>query len=100
MFLISYRLIQYKRAINTVTNLADQSFIYTITKINPTAYYNNNLDLFTYIIISQYTFNKFYRVMINTGALKRLIVDYRQYLAYRKIYNAIVDILKASTINV
>jgi hypothetical protein len=38
--------------------------------------------------------------MINIGALKRLTVDYRQYLVYKKIYNTIVDILKANTINV
>jgi hypothetical protein len=38
--------------------------------------------------------------MINIGALKRLTVDYRQYLVYKKMYNTIVDILKANTINV
>ena len=38
--------------------------------------------------------------MIDIGALKRLIVDYRQYLVYRKIYNTVINILKASAINV
>jgi len=39
-------------------------------------------------------------VIINTGALKRLIVGYRQYLTYRKTYNTIINTLKASAINV
>ena len=38
--------------------------------------------------------------MIDIGALKKSIAGYRQYLAYRKIYNTAVNILKASTINV
>jgi hypothetical protein len=38
--------------------------------------------------------------MINTKASKRLIVSYRQYFAYRKTYNTIINTLKASTINV
>jgi len=38
--------------------------------------------------------------MINTRALKRLIVGYRQYLAYRKTYNTVIDISKAGAINV
>src|SRR6266702_1356481 len=38
--------------------------------------------------------------MIDTKALKRLIVGYRQYFAYRKIYNTIVDISKAGAINI
>jgi len=38
--------------------------------------------------------------MINTRALKRLIVGYRQYLVYRKTHNTIIDTLKAGAINV
>jgi len=38
--------------------------------------------------------------MINTRALKRLTVGYRQYLAYRKTYNTVIDTLKAGAINV
>jgi len=48
-----------------------------ITGTNLTAYYNNNLDLFAYIATSQYTSNKFYGVIINIRALKRLTVGYR-----------------------
>ena len=39
-------------------------------------------------------------MIINIGALKRLIVGYRQYLVYRKIYNTVVNTLKAGAINV
>src|SRR6266702_5540266 len=38
--------------------------------------------------------------MIDTGALKRLTVGYRQYLAYRKTYNTVINTLKAGAINV
>ena len=71
-----------------------------ITGTNPTTYYNNDLDPFTYTITSRYTSNKFYRVMINTRALKKLTVNYRQYLVYKKIYNTVINTLKASVINV
>ena len=39
-------------------------------------------------------------VIINTRALKRLIVGCRQYLTYKKAYNTIIDTLKAGAINV
>jgi len=38
--------------------------------------------------------------MINIGALKRLIVGYGQYLAYKKTYNTVINTLKAGAINV
>jgi hypothetical protein len=68
--------------------------------INLTIYYNNDLDLFAYTITSQYTSDKFYRVIIDTKALKKSIVGYRQYLIYRKTYNTIINTLKASAINI
>ena len=67
-----------------MTDLADWSFTYVITGTNLTAYYNNDLDLFAYITISWYTSNEFYGIMIDIGALKRLIAGYGQYLAYRE----------------
>ena len=38
--------------------------------------------------------------MINTGALRRSTVGYRQYLTYKKISNIDIDIVQAGTINV
>ena len=38
--------------------------------------------------------------MINTKALRRLIVGYEQYLVYKKTYNTIINTLKAGAINV
>jgi len=38
--------------------------------------------------------------MINTKALKKLTIGYRQYLVYRKTYNTVIDTLKAGAINV
>jgi len=71
-----------------------------IININPTADHNDNLDPFTYTSTSRYTFDKFYRVIIDTRALKRSTVNYRQYFAYRKTYNTIINILKAGAINI
>ena len=38
--------------------------------------------------------------MIDTRALKRSIIGYKQYLVYRKTYNIIINILKAGAINI
>jgi len=38
--------------------------------------------------------------MIDIGALKRLIVGYRQYLVYKKTHNTVTNTLKAGAINV
>src|SRR6266581_4062797 len=38
--------------------------------------------------------------MINTKTLKRSTAGYRQYFAYRKIYNTIINTSKAGVINV
>ena len=76
-----------------MTNLADRFFTYAITGTNLITYHNNP-DLFAYVATSWYISNKFYRVIINTKALKRLIVGYRQYLVYRKTYNTVINTLK------
>ena len=39
-------------------------------------------------------------MIINTRALKKLIVGYKQYLAYKKTCNTIINILKAGAINI
>src|SRR6266702_2381079 len=38
--------------------------------------------------------------MINTRALKKSTASYKQYLAYKKTYNTIIDTSKAGAINV
>ena len=100
LFFTLFRTIQHKKAINTAADLADQSFIYVITSINPTAHHDDNSDLFAYIITSQYISNKFYRVMINTGVSKRSTASYKQYLVYKKTYNTIINTSKAGAINI
>jgi len=52
LFFTSFGTIQHIKAINTTTNLADQSFTYVITSINPTAHHNDNSDLFAYTTTS------------------------------------------------
>jgi hypothetical protein len=100
LFFTFFGIIQYRGAINIVTKLADWSFTYAITGINLTAYYNDDSDPFAYTTTSQYTSDKFYRVIIDTKALKRLTVGYRQYLIYRKTYNTVINTLEAGAINI
>ena len=49
-------------------------------------------DLFAYITTERYTPKEFYGIIINTGALKKSTVGYRQYLAYRTTINNNMDI--------
>ena len=49
-------------------------------------------DLFAYITTKHYTPKEFYGVIINTGASKKSIIGYRQYLIYRTTANNNIDI--------
>jgi hypothetical protein len=81
-------------------NLADQSFAHAVTGNYPINNNINNSDPFAYTITNQYTPNEFYRIMIDTGASKKLTTGYRQYLAYKKVNNITINTTKAGTINV
>src|SRR6266516_285391 len=101
LFLTSFGTIQHEGAINTVTNLADRSFAHALTGTNPTtASRNDESDPFAYSTTGRYTSDKFYRVMIDTGASKISTAGYGQYLAYKRINNATVDTTNAGAINV
>ncbi len=100
LFLTSFGTIQHKGAINTATDLADQSFTYAITGTNPTAHHNDDPDPFAYTTTNRYTSDEFYGVMIDTGASKRSTAGYRQYLAYKKTYNTVINTLEAGASNV
>lgn len=58
-----------------------------------------NINFFAHIATNQYLFNKFYKIMIDTGVSKHSIASYKQFIAYIKdIKYTIIDISKASAI--
>ena len=81
------------QAFNTITALANCSFIYLIAPKNysistPTIdIIDHKQDPFTYITIEHYTPKKFYSIIINTGTSKKSTTGYRQYLTYKTTTN-------------
>jgi hypothetical protein len=60
-----------------------------------------DIDSFTYMTIDRYIFEKFYELMIDSGASRTFTAEYGQYLAYHKDNkNNVMDIRKAGAIHV
>ena len=85
MFLTTFRFFIDSQAFNTITILADCSFIHLITPENqlintpvrPVIDITDcEQDLFIYITIECYTPREFYGVIINIGAFKKSTVGY------------------------
>ncbi len=100
-----------EKAEEMATNLADRSFSHsfiTIGNVSPNhislanaACDMSDTNLFAYIATDQYSFDKFYRIMIDTGASKHSSADYGQLMTYtRDIKDTTIDIAKASAIHV
>ena len=100
-----------EKAEKMATNLANRSFSHffiTIGNISPN-YINSanaacdtiDINLFAYIATNRYLFDKFYAIMIDTGASKHSIVSYGQFMAYtRDIKYTTIDISKVGAIYV
>ena len=89
------------QAFNTVTILADYSFIHLIIPKNQPVSIpvkpiiditDYKQDLFAYTTIEHYTPKEFYSIMINIGASKKSTAGYRQYLTYKTTINNNIDI--------
>jgi hypothetical protein len=91
--------LESQRAFDITTNLANQSLIHALT-CTDIATTDADSDPFVYTTTSQYTADRFYSIMIDTRALKRLTAGYGQYLAYKKVYDTTIDVTKAGTVNV
>ena len=100
-----------EKAKEMATNLANRSFSHSLTTIGEISlYYINSanaayklidINLFAYIAIDWYLFDKFYRIMIDTGASQHSTAGYGQLIAYTKdIKYTTIDISKASAIHV
>jgi hypothetical protein len=70
LFLTSFGKMQCQEAIKGITALADRSFAHALVRTAPTAA-DDKSDPFAYTTTSRYTSDRFYGVMIDTGALKR-----------------------------
>jgi hypothetical protein len=57
-------------------------------------------ELVNTYIITRYNLDKFYSVVINTGASQKSTAGYNQSLAYRKTYPTVIDISKARQVKV
>ena len=94
-----------EKAEEMATTLADRSFshsLFTIGKVSPNATCNTiDSDPFAYIATDRYSSDKFYGIMIDTGASKHSTAGYGQYMAYtRDIKDTTIDISKADAIHV
>lgn len=99
-------------------NLADRSFVHAITGssplINPTPKQGTitpqtgtNLTIpeapestSSYIATTRYNADRFYRVVIDTGASQKSTAGYDQFLAYGKIYPKTIDTTRAGQVKV
>ena len=88
------------------TELANRSFMYVIIPVStsviiPADILLTEQDPFAYVnTLARYIPQEFYGVMIDTGALRRSTIGYRQYLTYKKISNIDIDIVQTGMINV
>lgn len=108
-FFTSLGLVQ--KAEEMATNLADRSFSHSLitignvltNNISPANASCNMPDTnpFAYIATNRYSSDKFYGIMIDTGASKYSTAGYGQYMAYtRDIKDTAIDIAKAGAIHV
>jgi hypothetical protein len=59
------------------------------------------IDLFIYMIIDRYIFERFYELMIDSEASKTFTAKYKQYLAYHKDNkDDVINISKTKAIHV
>ena len=64
-------------------DLVNCFFDYSITRSN-LALQHYKSDSFIYITSKRYISDKFYGIMIDTGAFRQSTAGYRQYFAYKK----------------
>ena len=85
----------------TITQyLANRSFDHVITGADPTLTPNES-DPFKYITSERYTSDKFYDIIIDTGASKQSAAGYRRFFTYKKkIKHVQVDKSRAGAVNV
>jgi hypothetical protein len=92
-FVTSFGVLESQRAFDITTNLANQSLTHALTRADTASDPTTTLDSdpFAYTTTSRYTANRFYGIMIDTGASKRSTAGYGQYLAYKKVCDTTVD---------
>jgi hypothetical protein len=100
LFLTSFGPIPPGIATEVTNNLANRSFVHAIISTDLISSDNADVDPFVYTTVSRYTPDKFYEVVIDTGASKQSTVGYGQYIAYNKIHDTPIDTTRAGFVNV
>jgi hypothetical protein len=97
------QLLNDQNLVHLQINLKNEFFIIAFSIIIVhTDMKNINSDSFAYVMIfDRYISEKFYKMMIDSNALTKLIVEYEQYLAFNKINLFIqLNFSRAKTVNV
>ncbi len=100
-----------EKAEEMATNLTERSFSHSLITIGNVSPNHISLahatcdmsdtNLIAYSAIDQYSFDKFYGIMIDTGASKHFTAGYGQFMTYtRDIKDTTIDIAKAGAIHV
>jgi hypothetical protein len=118
LFLTSLGTVQQESAMEIAAKLADRAFLHALANANPSIIPRTEKGMITpqtvtgfttpeapesvnsYNTTIRYTPNKFYGVVIDTGASQKSTAGYNQFLAYRKIYPAIIDTTRAGQVTV
>lgn len=79
------------------STLCDQLFKH-FPGVNSIPYLDSDLHLFIYIATEQYTYNKFYDIIIDPNASRHSTVSYGQYLAYQKDHDISFNIETEATV--
>jgi hypothetical protein len=99
-----------------VTKLADRAFIHALTGAKPSTEATKGVispwtepgfttpeapePIASYIATTRYTPDKFYGVVIDTGASQKSTAGYNQFLAYGKTYPTNIDTTRAGQVTV
>lgn len=99
VFLTSFGILPDSK--NMTTDLANRSFEHAITAHDPTKSENDtDTYSFSYITSGRYTSNRFYGIVIDTGASQYSTAGYNQYRAFCKVTPIPIDTSKAGTVSV
>jgi hypothetical protein len=117
-FFTSLGKVQNESAMEIVAKLADRAFTHALTGAKPSTKTEATKGVISpwtatglttpeapesitsYIATTRYTPNKFYGVVINTGASQKSTAGYNQFLAYGKTYPMNIDTTRAGQVTV
>jgi hypothetical protein len=117
-FFTTLEIVEHKSATEIAAKLADRVFLHILTNANPSITPETTkgvtspktvIGLTTpkapesarsYIATTRYIPDKFYGVVIDTGASQKSTAGYNQFLAYEKTYPTTINTIRAGQVNV